>query len=135
MGDFTELLIFLTDAGGAVIPWLFLALVVWLALYVVPKLLPDVKDYFKAKGDAHKLMADREAERNEIMRNNNAVIENNTAMLEIMRGYTDKQCETIRQHESMSAERMANIQSVLDSNHDELSKLRGEIGILLDRTN
>ena len=133
MGEFTSLLEFLTDTGAAVLPWILLALVIWIVLFIGPKLLPSVQDYYKTKAKAQTAIVEREAERNEIMRNNNAVIENNTAILELMRGYTDKQTEIIANHEQMSAERMTNLQTVLDHNHDELAKIRGELGILLDR--
>lgn len=133
MTELVNLLAFLYDAGAAVIPWLLLAVFVLLLI----RTWPNVLNYIEAKTEAARDVAAREAERNEIMRNNSAVIQNNTETMQVMRRFIEDtnaaNCGAIEKHEDMSAERMERMQAVLDDNKNEIGKLRGDVGILLDR--
>lgn len=133
MADLVDLLKFLYNAGAAVIPWLLVAV----SVLVLLRTWPSVLNYIAAKTDAARDVAAREAERNEIMRNNSAVIQNNTETMQIMKRFIEDtnaaNCSAVERHEDMSAERMERIQIVLDDSKNELGKLRGDVGILLDR--
>lgn len=133
MNDFVELLRFLTGTGAAVIPWLAVGSVIWLFITFSP----DVKTWLKAKADSEKQRAARAAEQNEILRNNNAVIENCTQTMKMIENYSKSQNKdllaTMDNHENLSAERIAHIQTVLNKNAAEIGKVRGDVGILLDR--
>ena len=140
MGDFTELLKFLMGAGAAVIPWVLTVLGIW----AVVTFSPDVKSWLKARSDGEKQRAARAAEQNEILRNNNAVIENCTQTMKMIENYMKGQNQEllaalgdvrsdIDKHESMSAEREQHLQTVLNRNSSEIGKVRGDIGVLLDR--
>lgn len=133
MNDFVELLRFLTGTGAAVIPWLAVGGVIWLFITFSP----DVKTWLKAKADSEKQRAARAAEQNEILRNNNAVIENCTQTMKMIENYSKSQNKDLLaamdNHENLSAERIAHIQTALNKNVAEIGKVRGDVGILLDR--
>lgn len=135
MNEFLDLLRFVYDAGAAVIPWLLLALAAYLAL----KTWPYVITWLQARTDAQKDIAEREAERNEILRNNSAVIRNNTETMSMIKRFVEdaeqRQCAAVERHEQLSAERFGRMQSAIDRNGAELGKVCGDVGILLDRTN
>lgn len=133
MNDFVELLRFLTGTGAAVIPWLAVGGVIWLFITFSP----DVKTWLKAKADCEKQRVARAAEQNEILRNNNAVIENCTQTMKMIENYSKSQNKDLLaamdNHENLSAERIAHIQTVLNKNAAEIVKVRGDVAILLDR--
>lgn len=133
MTELTDFLRFVTNAGSAVIPWLLLSL----ATLLVIKSWPHFVEYIAARTEAQHQVAEREAERNEIMRNNSAVIRNNTETISMMQRFMeDRDNESnraIEHHEAMSAERIDRMREVIDGNRTEIGKLRGDVGILLDR--
>lgn len=140
MGDFVELLRFLQGAGDAVIPWSLFAL----ALYAAYKLIPYIIDWLKARADAEKErvkaekgLVEQEAQRNEILRNNNVVIENCTQTMRMTENYfkshNKEVLKAIASHEEMSEERERHLQAVLNKNSETLSKVYSNTGILLDR--
>lgn len=142
MSEFIELMRFLEGTGTAVIPWLVVSLVT----YLVYKCYPYLIDWIKARSLAQREIAKaqtelskREAERNEIMRNNNVVIENCTQTMKITTEYIkdteSRYLARLETHEGLSEERMTRLQAVLNRNAQEIGKIRGDIGILLDRTN
>ena len=140
MGDFVELLRLLTGTGDAVIPWLIIALV----SYTVYKLIPYTIEWLKARAEAEqerikaeKGMIEQEAQRNEILRNNNVVIENCTQTMKMTESYLKAQkteiIKAMDNHEELSAERISHLQTVLNRNGEQIGKIRGDVGILLDR--
>ena len=133
MAELTDFLRFVTNAGAAVIPWLLLSL----ATSLVIKSWPHFVEYIAARTEAQHEVAEREAERNEIMRNNSAVIRNNTETISMMQRFIENRDNesnrAIEHHESMSAERIDRMREVIDGNRAEIGKLRGDVGILLDR--
>ena len=133
MGDFLELIQFLSSAGSAVIPWLLAAL----ATYCVLQAWPHIVEWIKVRTKAQQDVAAREAERNEIMRNNNLVIANCNETMAMLKRFMEsselEQCNAIEHHEQLSAERMERIQKGVDDVNGEICKVRGDIGILIDR--
>ena len=131
--DMLDLLRFLYEAGSAVIPWLLVSI----ATLLVTKSWPHFVEYIAARTEAQHEVAEREAERNEIMRNNSAVIRNNTETISMMQRFMENRDNesnrAIEHHEAMSAERIDRMREVIDGNREEIGKLRGDVGILLDR--
>ena len=133
MAELIDFLRFVTNAGSAVIPWLLVSL----ATFLVTKSWPHLAEYIAARTEAQHDVAEREAERNEIMRNNSAVIQNNTETISMMQRFMENRDNesnrAIEHHEAMSAERIDRMREVIDVNREEIGKLRGVAGILLDR--
>lgn len=123
MNDFTELLKFLHGAGASIIPWLLVGLIVWFAMYIRPYLI----SYLKATSEAKKLAAQKEGERNEIIRNCSATIEACTTVLEMAKADREMVIDHIDKHETMSAERMEHIQTVVNQCRDEILRARGDM--------
>lgn len=123
MGEFTELLRFLYGAGTSIIPWILVGLLIWL----VVNLKPHVVSYLKAKEEAKQVYAEKEGERNEIIRNCSATIEACTTVLEMAKSDRMKVIEHIDEHENMSKERMEHIQTVVNQCRDEIIKARGDL--------
>lgn len=123
MGEFTELLRFLYGAGTSIIPWILVGLLIWL----VVNLKPHVVSYLKAKEEAKQAYAEKEGERNEIIRNCSATIEACTTVLEMAKSDRTKVMEHIDEHENMSKERMEHIQTVVNQCRDEIIKARGDL--------
>lgn len=123
MGEFTELLRFLYGAGTSIIPWILVGLLIWL----VVNLKPHVVSYLKAKEEAKQVYAEKEGERNEIIRNCSATIEACTTVLEMAKSDRTKVMEHIDEHENMSKERMEHIQTVVNQCRDEIIKARGDL--------
>lgn len=133
MVDFITVTKFLSDGGAAVIPWALLALVLFYAL----KSYPYFIEWVKTRGDAAKAVADREAERNEILRNNNTVISNCTETMKMLQAYmeraTSERNAALAQHEQLSAERYEHLEATTSKIAGEMGKVRGDLGILKDR--
>lgn len=123
MSDFTELLKFLHGAGASIIPWLLVGLIVWFVMYIKPHLI----SYLKATSEAKKLAAQKEGERNEIIRNCSATIEACTTVLEMAKADREMVIDHIDKHEAMSAERMDHIQTVVNQCRDEILRARGDM--------
>lgn len=123
MGEFTEFLKFLYGAGTSIIPWILLAV----TLYLVISLKPSVSTYLKTKENMKKAQIEKEGERNEVIRNCSATIEACTAVLEMTKNDRMLVINNINEHERMSQERMERIQSVVDECKTEIVKARGEI--------
>ena len=134
MKEFTDLLKFLYEAGGAVIPWVVLVIVVFLTVKTWPHLMEWLKAKTKAQGD----LATREAERNEIMRNSNVVITNCTETMTMIRDYMERNAyratAEMERHEELSAERFAQMQDSIERIGDDVGTIKERAGIMLDRT-
>lgn len=126
MSDLTELLRFLHGAGSSIIPWLVIALMVYFVIYLKPYII----EYLKAQSNAKKALAQKEGERNEIIRNCSATIEACTAVLEMAKADKRAVIDKVNEHEAMSAERMEHIQTVVNQCRDEILKTRGDINAI-----
>lgn len=131
MSDFTDLLKFLHGAGASVIPWILVVLLIWFLYYIRP----HVASYLKAQSEAKILQAQKDGERNEIIRNCTATIEACTVVLEATKNDREIILEHIDKHESMSAERMEHIQTVVNQCRDEILKTRGDMATINARLN
>lgn len=133
MTEFIELLKFLTATGDAVIPWLILGSI----LYACYRLIPYTMDWLKSRVEAQKEVAEREAERNEILRNTNAVVENNTqtikTMQEFIKDNENRYLASLEAHEKMSAEREKHLQTVINRNNEGITTINSKMNVLLDR--
>lgn len=144
MGDFLEILKFFSVTGEVAIIWVLIALFALACL----KIVPEVANYFKERAKAQKEIAAREvehmkelerreAERNEIMRNTNIVIQNNTESQKVIHEYIkdkeDRYIAALDAHEKMSAEREQHLQTVLNKNSDKIDGINSKVEILLDR--
>lgn len=123
MSDFTELLKFLQGAGASIIPWIVLAMIIW--SFITFK--PHIIKYIESRNDAKLAYIEKEGERNEIIRNCSATIENCTAALEMINHDRDTLMTHIDNHEEMSRERMEHIQTVVNQCRDEILKARGDV--------
>lgn len=126
MSEVTEFLKFLHGAGASIIPWLIVAMIIWLIIY----LRPYFCDYLKAQKDAKIALARNEGERNEIIRNCTATIEACTAVLDMAKRDRSRVIEHIDKHEQLSVERMEHIQTVVNQCRDEILKARGDMSAI-----
>lgn len=151
MSDFLELLKFFSATGEVAIMWVFICLFVLGCI----KIVPHVAEYFKNKAEAQKEIAKyeiehmkemerREGERNEILKNSNYVIDNNSQALhqntqtikgfqEFIHNTENKYLAALSAHEEMSAEREQHLQTVLNKNSDKIDGINSKVEVLLDR--
>lgn len=133
MSELMELLRFCTETGNAVIPWAVFAL----GVYFTVQTMPHVLEWLRTRTEAQRTVAARESERNEIMRNSNAVIENCTETMKMLKVFMESETgaavRAVDHHESLSMERFDRLQQKADENSTELNRLRSDTGILLDR--
>lgn len=129
MTEILEAVAVLQDMGAGVLPWLAVGVVLWAVVYYRK----DVSAYIAERAKAQKQAAEKGAELNEIVRNNSAVIEACTTVMEMLKHDRERVQLDIASHENLSRDRMERIQTVVDQCRDEISKIRGETGILLDR--
>ena len=129
MGEFQEMVMTFFHAGTGVIPWVFLVILIAAFIYYRK----DIQGWIEAKARAQEAIVKNEAERNEIIRNNSATIEACTAALEMVSNDRERFLGALDKHEELSKERIEHIQTVVNQCRDEVGKVRGEIGILLDR--
>lgn len=130
MGELTEAVRLASEIG---LP----TLIVGFCAFYAYKAWPYLANLMKARAEARGELAEREAERNEILRNNSQVIANNTEVLGMIKRFMAEseaaQVDAVEHHEALSAERFQRMQASLDGISDEVGKMRGEHGILLDR--
>lgn len=123
MSELTDLLKFLHGAGASIIPWILIAMAIWFVVYMRPHLV----EYIKVNSEAKMTRAQKEGERNEIIRNCSATIEACTTVLEMSKRDRELVMDHVDKHEAMSAERMEHIQTVVNQCRDEIIKARGDI--------
>lgn len=129
MAEFTDAIMRLYGAGRGVLPFVVVALLVGAFVYFRK----DIQTWLASKIKAQEAVIKNEAERNEIIRNNSATIEACTAALEMVSKDRERFLGALDKHEELSKERIEHIQIVVNQCRDEVSKVRGEVGILLDR--
>ena len=111
-------------------PWVVLAIV----LVVAFKEREVIRDFFTSIIDARKETTAFHAQQNELIRNNTAALQNNTAMLQILKQERDSMAAKLEHHEQMSAERIAHVQTVVNRIDQTTRENRGDISLLTDRT-
>lgn len=129
MTEIIEAVGMLHDMGAGVLPWLAVGVVLWAVVYYRK----DVSAYIVERTKAQKRAADESAKMTEVVRNNSATIEACTTVMEMLKHDRERVQLDIASHENLSRDRMERIQVVVDQCRDEIAKIRGETGILLDR--
>lgn len=105
---------------------LFLGLIVW-------RLFPEIREYMKARTDAVKEDHEKKGEFNEILRNNSAVIENNTVVLQLVQANSDVTKVLIEEHDSRSEDRMKRIEKGVLEVKEDVEVTHKDVIVIKDR--
>lgn len=111
-------------------PWVVLAIV----LIFVYKERNTIRNLFQSRIDANKEMKLHNAIVDELIRNNTAALNNNTAVLETIKVDRDITKNAIDGHEKMSMERIQHLQIVLNRIDKTVTRNNHIMGLLEDRT-
>lgn len=111
-------------------PWVCLALV----LVLVVKERGTIRSYVNARISAYDAKKQSDAVMAELVRNNTAALDNNTAALEAVKNDRGSTRKLVEHHESASAERMAHIQEVVNRIDTTVTANSKSITIIEDRT-
>lgn len=110
-------------------PWVCLVLICMVLLSQHKRIIA----YFDARIDAYGAKKQSDAVLAELIRNNTAALENNTAALNAVKSDRGETRRLLQYHENASAERIQHLQNVInDIEHDTKSNAAG-IKVLLDR--
>lgn len=110
-------------------PWVCLVLICIVMLSQHKRIIA----YFDARIDAYGAKKQSDAVLAELIRNNTAALENNTAALNAVKSDRGETRRLLQYHENASAERIQHLQNVInDIEHDTKSNAAG-IKVLLDR--
>lgn len=119
-------------------PWVCLAII----LFVVASQHKRILAYFDARIDAYSAKQKSDAVIAELIRNNTAALNNNTAALESVKQNRGETRRMLNYHECMSKERMDairddifHVQSVVDRVDETVSQNGRDITVLKDREN
>lgn len=111
-------------------PWVVLAIVI----FVLYRERTTITELFQSIIQSRKDTTVFHAQQNELVRNNTAALENNTAMLSILQQERYDMVSLLEYHDQMSSERIAHVQTVVDRIDDTVSKNKENIAIVVDRT-
>lgn len=111
-------------------PWVILGIV----LVIMFKERVMIREFFKSIIDSRKETTVFHAQQNELIRNNTAALQNNTAMLEILKKDRHNMEAKIEHHEKLSEERIAHMQTVVNRIDKTVRESKEDISIILDRT-
>lgn len=111
-------------------PWVVLAIVI----FVLYKERSTIKELVQSIIQSRKDTTVFHAQQNELIRNNTAALENNTAMLSILQQERYDMVSLLEHHDQMSSERIAHVQTVVNRIDDTVSKNKENIAIVVDRT-
>lgn len=92
-----------------------------------------ITDYLRTTINAKREVTLYHAQHNELVRNNTAALDNNTAALKMFEKDREIMVNTIRHHEKLSQERIEHLQTVLDQTRDIVLENQKEIAIISDR--
>ena len=110
-------------------PWVCLSIILIVAVTQQKRILA----YFDARIDAYQARQQSDAVLAELIRNNTAALNNNTAALESVKQDRGESRRLIQYHESMSKERMEHIQAVVNRIDKTVSQNEKNITVLKDR--
>lgn len=117
-------------ASPALLPW-----VVFVAVGLVFWRERDLfKGYIRARIDAHRESARFSMSYAELVRNNTAALENNTAALKLVEHDRDRLADLVEHHEKVSKERIDHLQTVINRIDATVTKNSREIALIEDRT-
>lgn len=136
MNESVELAKLLHDSPD-LFPWVCLAVIILIIISQHKRILA----YFDARIDAYTAKKQSDAVMAELVRNNTAALNNNTAALESVKGDRGETRRLLQYHEDMSKERhdilrcdLAHIQNVVNRSDSTLSSNSKILGLLEDRT-
>ena len=111
-------------------PWVVLAIVI----FVLYRERTTIAELFQSIIQSRKDTTVFHAQQNELVRNNTAALENNTAMLSILQQERYDMVSLLEHHDQMSSERIAHVQTAVDRIDDTVKKNKENIAIVVDRT-
>lgn len=111
-------------------PWVVLAIVI----FVLYKERSTIKELVQSIIQSRKDTTVFHAQQNELIRNNTAALENNTAMLSILQQERYDMVSLLEHHDQMSSERIAHVQTVVNRIDDTVSRNKENLAIIADRT-
>lgn len=111
-------------------PWVVLAIVI----FVLYRERTTIAELFQSIIQSRKDTTVFHAQQNELVRNNTAALENNTAMLSILQQERYDMISLLEHHDQMSSERIAHVQTAVDRIDDTVNKNKENIAIVVDRT-
>lgn len=111
-------------------PWVVLALICIICATQHKRII----SYFDARIDAYSSKKQTDAVMAELIRNNTAALNNNTAALDAVRADRGETRRLLAHHEEMSAERDRHIQTVVNRIDENVSANGKKIHIIEDRT-
>lgn len=112
------------------LPWVIFVLVCIIAY----KERDLIRELFTSLVSSRKETALYHAQHNELVRNNTAALENNTAMLSILKQDRRDMVSIIGQHEQLSMERMERIQDAIDETDKVIREVQQNVALIADRT-
>lgn len=112
-------------------PWVVLAIV--LALLIKER--GTIRRYISARIDAYEGRKQSDAVLAELIRNNTAALDNNTAALQSVKADRGETRRLLSYHEQASAERIHHVQEVVNRINETVTGNSRQIGIIEDRTN
>lgn len=128
MNDAIELGKMLHDTPD-LFPWVVLAVV----MIVIVAQHKRILAYFDAKIESYKERERSDAIIAELIRNNTAALNNNTAALDMIKADRGEARQLIQYHEQASKERIEHIQTVVNRIDETVSQNEKDISILKDR--
>lgn len=117
-------------AARDLLPWVILIIVV----FVVWRCRKHILDWFQASINEKKDNQVYHAQQNELIRNNTAALNNNTAALELVQKDREMLAEMVNNHEKLSAERIAHLQTVVNRIDMTVTENSKNISMIEDRT-
>lgn len=111
-------------------PWVCLVLICMVLLSQHKRIIA----YFDARIDAYGAKKQSDAVLAELIRNNTAALENNTAALNAVKSDRGETRRLLQYHENASAERMQHIQEVVNRIDATVTTNSKQIGLIEDRT-
>ena len=111
-------------------PWVCLAIIMIIVLAQHKRIIA----YFDARIEAYGAKKEHDAVLAELIRNNTAALNNNTAALESVKADRGETRRMLQYHENASKERMEHIQTVVNRIDETVSNNKDNISILKDRT-
>lgn len=117
-------------AARDLLPWVILVICV----FVLWKSRKHVAEWFQSCINEKKDNAIYHAQQNELIRNNTAALNNNTAALELVQKDREMLAEILNNHEKLSAERIAHLQVVVNRIDATVTENSKNISMIEDRT-
>lgn len=129
MEEVTDLAQLLHDSPD-IFPWVVLAIIL-IFLYFERG---TIRELINGIINSRKEVSEYHARNNELIRNNTAALENNTAVLQIVQNDRKEMIDLLKHHEELSKERDQHIQKVVNRIDDTTRGNRSDISIIADRT-